>query len=199
MNRQTAEAVEREGIAPQGGMKRPSTATLPIAFAARNPRFVSSFPDGSDQLWMADMKACCDGWCEVFEDVLFVESNGTAFIYGVEFEDGYPKGLNSELALRQQALILFLRHATKLDNEEFGMLAALFDGHEYRNEGKATAAYVAQRDIPLMMGIGYCSAAGNYELIGIDPNDGGWLETAEATLPFDALGQSAGRSGPLCR
>ncbi len=41
---------------------------------------------------LADLKAWRhDVQCEVFEDILFVESNGTAFIYGIEFEDGYQE------------------------------------------------------------------------------------------------------------
>ena len=61
-----------------------SAVRPPIAFAAKNARFVSNFPQGSDELWMADLKACRhDVQCEVFEDILFVESNGTAFVYGI--------------------------------------------------------------------------------------------------------------------
>lgn len=35
-----------------------SAVRPPIAFAAKNARFVSNFPQGSDELWMADLKAC---------------------------------------------------------------------------------------------------------------------------------------------
>jgi len=98
----------------------------PIAFAAKNARFVSNFPQGPDELWMADLKACRhDVQCEVFEDILFVESNGTAFIYGVEFEDGYPKGLKPDLALKQQSFIQFLRDETRRDNDALGLTALI--------------------------------------------------------------------------
>ena len=74
-----------------------SKAQPPITFAAANVRFLSKFPDGSDELWSTDIKACRHGaLCEVFEGILFVEStrsgHGTAHIFGIEFEDGYPKG-----------------------------------------------------------------------------------------------------------
>lgn len=135
------------------------------------------------------MKACRHGvQCAVFEEVLFVESNGTAFIYGIEFEDGYPKGLNAELAEKQRAFIQFLREETRLRNQAVGVLSALFSGHEYSCEGKATAAYIAARETSLMMGIGYRSAEGEYELIAIDPEKDSWLESARGTLPFDELG-----------
>ena len=160
----------------------------PIAFAAKNARFVSNFPQGSDELWMADLKACRhDVQCEVFEDILFVESNGTAFVYGIEFEDGCPKGLKPDLALKQQSFIQFLRDETRRDNDALGLAALIFTGHEYSTEGKATAAYIAARGASLVMGVGYRNNDGKYELIGLDPEEDSWLESARSILPFDEL------------
>jgi hypothetical protein len=160
----------------------------PIAIAAKAPRFVSAFPEGKDQLWVADVKACRHGvQCDVFEDVLFVESNGRAFIYGIEFEDGYPKGLRPELAEKQRAFIQFLRDETRQDNNALGPTSAVFRGHEYSSEGKATAAYIAARETDLMIGVGYRNDEGEYELVGLDTSDGSWLEAARCTLPFDEL------------
>lgn len=167
-----------------------SAVRPPIAFAAKNARFVSNFPQGPDELWMADLKACRhDVQCEVFEDILFVESNGTALIYGIEFEDGYPKGLKPELALKQQSFISFLRHETRRDNDALGLTALIFTGHEYSTEGKASAAYIAARDTALLMGVGYRNNDGKYELIALDPEEDSWLESARSILPFDELGQ----------
>ncbi len=162
----------------------------PIAFAAKNARFVSNFPQGPDELWMADLKACRhDVQCEVFEDILFVESNGTAFVYGIEFEDGYPKGLKPELALKQQSFIQFLRDETRRDNDALGLATLIFTGHEYSTEGKATAAYIAARGASLVMGVGYRNSDGKYELIGLDLEEDSWLESARSILPFDELCQ----------
>ena len=167
-----------------------SAVRPPIAFAAKNARFVSNFPQGSDELWMADLKACRhDVQCEVFEDILFVESNGTAFIYGIEFEDGCPKGLKPELALKQQSFIQFLRDETRRDNDALGLAALIFTGHEYSTEGKATAAYIVARGASLVMGVGYRNNDGKYELIGLDPEEDSWLESARSILPFDELCQ----------
>ncbi|GAB7535759.1 hypothetical protein [Burkholderia sp. 3C] len=161
----------------------------PIAFAVNATKFMSAFPTGSDQLWAADVKACRHAFqCDVFEDVLFVESNGTAFIFGVEFEDGYPRGLRADLAEKQQAFIRFLRAETQQDNEALGPISAVFSGHEYSSEGKATAAYIVARGERLTMGVGYRNDAGEYELIGIDPEEDSWLEGARRTLSFDELG-----------
>lgn len=162
----------------------------PISFAAKNARFVSNFPQGPDELWMADLKACRHGvQCEVFEDILFVESNGTAFIYGIEFEDGYPKGLKPEPALKQQSFIQFLRDETRRDNDALGFTALIFTGHEYATEGKATAAYIAARDTALVMGVGHRDNGGKYDLIALDASEDGWLESACSTPPFDEPGQ----------
>ena len=139
---------------------------------------------------MADLKACRHGVpCEVFEDILFVESNGTAFIYGIEFEDGYPKGLKPELALKQQSFIQFLRDETRRDNDALGLTALIFTGHEYATESMATAAYIAARETVLVMGVGYRDNGGKYDLISLDASEDGWLESARSTLPFDELGQ----------
>lgn len=124
----------------------------------------------------------------MFEDVLFVESGGLAYIYGMEFEDGYPQGLEAARARRQQAFIGFLRAQTRQRNEFFGALAALFSGHEYSAEGKATAAYIAARGVSLNMGVGYRDAGGLYRLVALDPEEDGWLEAAQATRSFDEMG-----------
>ena len=165
------------------------TASSPMAIAVKNPRFLSNFPVGLDQLWQADVKLCRHKTqCEVFEGVLFVESSGTAFIYGIEFEDGYPAGFQPELARKQQAFIAFLRTENSRDNDALGLAAFLFSGHEYRHQARATAGYIAARGLPMSMGVGYFNRAGGYERETIDTADDGWLESARATLPFDKLG-----------
>ena len=83
-----------------------SKAQPPITFAAVNARFLSQFPDGADELWSADIKACRHGaLCEVFESILFVEStrsgHGTAHIFGIEFADGCVADVNSSRVSQQ--------------------------------------------------------------------------------------------------
>lgn len=165
-----------------------SKAQPPITFAAVNARFLSQFPDGADELWSADIKACRHGaLCEVFESILSVEStrsgHGTAHIFGIEFADGYPKGLNPALATQQQAFIEFLRGENAKDDEVLGWTRKLFTGHEYAAEGKATAAYLAVRESKLHIGVGYRNDAGEYELVAIESES--WVEAAG--LPFDEL------------
>lgn len=167
-----------------------SKAQPPITFAAANVRFLSKFPDGSDELWSTDIKACRHGaLCEVFEGILFVEStrsgHGTAHIFGIEFADGYPKGLNPALATKQQAFIEFLRDENAKDDEVLGLMRKIFTGHEYAAEGKATAAYLAVRKSKLHIGVGYHNDAGEYELVAIESES--WVEAAG--LPFDELGR----------
>lgn len=139
---------------------------------------------------MADLKACRhDVQCEVFKDILFVESNGTAFVFGIEFENGYPEGLKPDLALKQQSFIQFLRDETRRDNDALALTALIFTGHGYSTEGKATAAYIAARGASLVLGVGYRDNDGKYELIGLDPQEDSWLESARTILPFDELCQ----------
>lgn len=171
------------------GLRIANEIPPPMAVAVRDPRFVSTFPGSSDSLWMADVKTCRRGFaCDVFEAVLFVESNGTAFILGMESEDGYSLDVHPNVAQTQQSFVQFLRDETLRDQNCLCGMAGLFSGNEYASEGKATAAYIAARNAVLVMGIGYHGREGKYELIGIDPNEGAWLEMARATLPFDELG-----------
>lgn len=169
-----------------------SKAQPPIAFAATNAKFHSKFPDGSDELWSADIKASRHGMlCEVFKSIFFVESSrseqGTAHIFGIEFEDGYPKSFNPALADKQQAFIRFLRDENAKDDGVMGWTRKIFTGHEYACEGKATAAYLATRDTKLNMGVGYRNDDGEYQLEAVDSEE--WLENARAILPFDELGR----------
>lgn len=167
-----------------------SKAQPPVAFAAANVRFLSKFPDGPDELWSADIKACRHGvMCEVFEDILFVEStrsgHGTAHIFGIEFEDGRPRNFNAERAAKQQAFIDFLRAENAKDNEVLGWTRKVFTGHEYAAEGKATAAYLAVRESKLHIGVGYRNDAGEYELLAVESES--WVDATG--LPFDELGK----------
>jgi hypothetical protein len=162
----------------------------PIAFAATNVKFLSQFPDGHDELWSADIKACRYGeQCDVFEGVLFVESKTqsqeTVHLFGIEFEDGYPRDFNPSLATKQQAFIEFLRGENAKDDEALGLLRKIFTGHEYACEGKATAAYLAVRGKEMNMGVGYRNDEGEYELIAVESTS--WVEAGG--LSFGELGK----------
>jgi len=127
-----------------------SKAQPPITFAADNARFLSQFPDGSDKLWSADIKACRYGaLCEVFEGILFVEStrsgHGTAHIFGIEFEDGYPKGLNPALAAKQQAFIEFLCGENAKDDAVLGWAGLGWAGRASSSPATSTPARARPR------------------------------------------------------
>lgn len=60
------------------------------------------------------MRACIpDGECKVFE-VMFVEPYGAALIFGIEHEDGRPRGVKVEVAERQKLFIGFLRDQNEI-------------------------------------------------------------------------------------
>lgn len=101
---------------------------MATVFAASDPRMLGKFPDSNvDELWVADIKACLPGGdCRVFRSVMFVESNGAAFIFGIEHEDGRPRGVKVELAERQQLFIDFLREQNEISDLAMGGLRALF-------------------------------------------------------------------------
>lgn len=75
----------------------PRAATV---YAASSPHLACKFPDTNrDSLWIADIKACgADGQCRVLREVIFVESYGNAFTFGIDHEDGRPRGVKAELA-----------------------------------------------------------------------------------------------------
>lgn len=157
-------------------------------FAASVPRLVMKFTDNSsDELWIADIKACTPGRdCQMFRDVVFVESNGAAFIFGIEHEDGRPRGVKAELADRQQLFIDFLREQNEISDLAMGGFRAVFQGSEYASQARATAAYMIHREHLTYLALGYRNREGEYVCEKFDDEDG-FLGGARATLTFDEL------------
>jgi len=144
----------------------------PIAFGVNAPQRVASLPQGRGDLWSARVQAVREGqFSKVFANVLFVESNDTAYVFGIEAPDARPAGLPADVADQQQLFIQFLREQTHEDIHALGMLAKVFRGHEYGCEVAATAAYVVARGVCLNLGVGYQTESGTYELVGIHKDD----------------------------
>lgn len=134
----------------------------PLLVSASNCRYVATFPRGSDQLFAADVEVRRDGsFTKTFEAILFAEGSSLASIYGIEFEDGYPKGLVHELASKQQDFIRFLRSQNEENARLLGPLAKLFSSHEYSSELAATQAYLRERKSAFDVGLGYFDGATN--------------------------------------
>lgn len=124
------------------------------------PRFFDRFPDGSgDVLWVADVKVRADGVISprIFRDVLFVESNGKCFLFGIESGSGRPDVIRDDLADKQQRFIEYLRDQTARKRAAIGIMAGLFADNEYSCEARVTAAYVAARGVDLSIAVGYWS------------------------------------------
>ena len=164
------------------------TAVLPpITFAANEPRYQGAHADGLGQLWSAQIKAVRTSMlCELFVDVLFVESHATAYVLGIEEVDGRPRCASSHLADHQQRFVSFLRTQTRLDLDYLGPIAMLFQGHAYACEAAATAAYVVARGRPMTLGVGYLSETGVYERFGIKSSNE-LLASARLTSSFDEV------------
>lgn len=159
-----------------------------IAYAASTPRLAAKCPDnGLEELWIADIKACVPhGECPVFRDVMLVESKAAAFIFGIEHEDGRPRGVKAELADRQQAFIDFLREQNEIMDRAVGGFGALFQGSEYVSEAKVTAAYMIHRDNLKYLALGYWSREGEHVREKFD-DENEFLVNARAMLSFDEL------------
>lgn len=157
-------------------------------YVATNLRFLGKFPDNSvDELWIADVKACARiGECLVFKSIMFVESNGTAFIFGIEREDGRPQGVKAELAERQQMFIDYLREQNEMVNLALGGLTAIFEGSEYASQARVTAAYMIHREGLTDLALGYRNRDGEYVCERFE-NEHRFLENARATSSFKEL------------
>ena len=144
----------------------------PLLFEVSNRRWAATHPQGWGELWLADVKAVRGGQAAtVFAGIVFLEGPEVVSILGIENGDGRPTCVTEAVAAQQQAFTLFLREQTQLDNEAFGPMSALFFGHEYACEFKATAAYVVNRGEPMHVGVGYWGPDGQYEGIAIDKAD----------------------------
>lgn len=171
-------------------------AQPPMTFIVNEAKLQSRFPGSRDELWSARVTAERAGvFCQVFENILFVESGETAYLYGIEEADGRPKGLRSDLAIAQQEFIAFVRSQTSRDNATLGLIANVFGDHECACEGRVTAAYIIDRNVPMDMGIGYWSKAGVYERVRIAKSDE-WFEIARIGLPFDEPAETSGALTP---
>lgn len=160
----------------------------PISFAADTPRLIHSRLDARGALWAANIKAVRRGtFCQLFRDVLFVESHATASVLGMEECDGRPCGVDPSIAESQQRFIRFLREQTQIDRNFLGPIAVVFLGHEYACEAAATAAYAVQRDMPLHLGVSYTAQEGAFERIGIDASSD-ILAMARGIDAFELLG-----------
>jgi hypothetical protein len=157
-------------------------------YSASSPRFAGRFPDSKhDELWLADIKACEPGGkCRLFKDVMFVESQETVYLYGLEHEDGRPKELKAELADPQQLFVDFVREQTEFTLARMGLLAPVFDGSEYACQARVTAAYMIHRENLRHLAFGYHNREGDYVREKLeDPED--WLDSARAIRPFEEL------------
>lgn len=69
------------------------TAIPATIYSVSSPRLAGRFPDSQhDELWVADIKACVPGGsCGEFKNVMFVETEETVRLYGIEHEDGRPR------------------------------------------------------------------------------------------------------------
>jgi hypothetical protein len=78
--------------------------------AASNPSLAGKIPHNKmAELRIGDTKACTPGrYCQVFRELMFVESTSTAPIFGIEHEDGRPRDVNAMRADKQQVFIDFL-------------------------------------------------------------------------------------------
>ena len=109
-----------------------SSADFESAFGWKKPR-----QQGGGAL-DGDTKACTPGRdCQVFRELMFVESNSTAPIFGIEHEDGRPRGVNAMRADKQQVFIDFLREQNEIRDSALVGLRALFQGSEYASQARA--------------------------------------------------------------
>ncbi|MBM5458618.1 hypothetical protein H8F21_13695 [Pseudomonas sp. P66] len=162
-----------------------SPATI---YSASNPRQAGLFPDSQhDELWIADIKACQPGGaCRLFKNVMFVESQGAVYLYGLEHEDGRPREVKPVQADSQQLFVNFVREQNDALLTMIGLLAPVFDGSEYACQARVTAAYMIRREHLRFLAVGYRNRDGDYVREKFeDPDD--WLENARAIVPFDTL------------
>ncbi|MFI8619272.1 hypothetical protein ACIGHN_27645 [Acidovorax sp. NPDC077693] len=128
----------------------------PLLVTATNVRYLMDFPDGSEKLYSADVELRRgESLLRRFEAILFSEGSSAALIYGVEFEDGYPKGLAREFATEQQRFISFLRLQNHETNVMLGSLSGLFSSLCYSSELLVTRAFLAGRNSSLDALVGY--------------------------------------------
>jgi hypothetical protein len=117
---------------------------------------------------------------------MFVESYDTAFIFGIEREDGRPRGVKSELAERLQIFIEFLREQNEMTYLAMGGLGAIFQGSEYAGQARVAAAFMIHRESLTDLALGYRNRDGEYVCEKFE-DEHRFLENARTTLSFEEL------------
>ena len=132
----------------------------PMRYAAKFGKYECDIYGRNDEplakVYSASIKAGrIGGEITIFENILFVEYKGGAFIFGIEKEKFINHGLDEAEANNQKRFIDFLRNETKRVNDSLGHIAQIFNGYEYAQEQWATIAYLATREEKLDMALGY--------------------------------------------
>lgn len=144
----------------------------PLVFSAAHVRYQMTFQHDGMRLWSVNLHASRSGGdSRDFSNILFMESDTTASIFGIEVDDDSRNIGPSWLHANQQAFILFLRQETARDMRLLGPLQGLFSGRQYSCELRATAAYLALREVSLQAGVGFYDDD-RYSFITVDPYEG---------------------------
>lgn len=98
--------------------------------------------------------------------VLFSVADGTASVLGSHFEDVR----SAKLPAFQKEFVEWLREENNRYNAAQGIMAFMYEGHEYKYLSFVTSAFITRLDPSLKMGISYLdSDSGGYVSVALDP------------------------------
>lgn len=135
-----------------------------ISFEIGYPTLFSQ--SGVNRIFAADVRAYDQQRLVRTVRVLFLVAEGTASVLGSHFEDVR----SAKLPASQKSFVEWLREANDRYNAAQGIMAFMYEGHQYRYLGYVTSAFIAKLDPSLKMGVSYLdSDTGRHVCVALDP------------------------------
>ncbi|PKG96293.1 hypothetical protein CXF92_00390 [Pseudomonas sp. Choline-3u-10] len=121
---------------------------------------------GENRIFAAEVSAYIEQRLVRKAGVLFLVADGTASVLGSHFEDVR----NAKLPASQKSFVEWLREENDRYNAGQGIMAFMYEGHQYRYLSYLTSAFIAKQDPSLKMGISYLdSDTGRHVCVALDP------------------------------
>lgn len=135
-----------------------------ISFEIGYPTLFSQ--SGVNRIFAADVRAYDQQRLVRTVRVLFLVAEGTASVLGSHFEDVR----SAKLPASQKSFVEWLREENDRYNAAQGIMAFMYEGHQYRYLGYVNSAFIAKLDPSLKMGVSYLdSDTGRHVCVALDP------------------------------
>ena len=135
-----------------------------ISFEVGSPTLLSRWE--ANKIFAADVCAYDQQRLVRRARVLFLVAEGVASVLGSHLENVR----NAKLSASQKGFVEWLREENDRYNAAQGIMAFMYEGHQYRYLSYVTSAFIAKLDPALKMGVSYLdNDTGQQVCVALDP------------------------------